>query len=337
MDALAVGLHYFEDGEYKHAVVKNMRSTYFDDVVISSVFETSPPYRYPLGGYYSARDFARNARAIGKRARASMAGAVAYSDPILDMRSFVPNNFSHLLLDIIPYALMARETVGPGMILLTQPVRAPFLELLGVFGLTPVWEDRRVTGQMVKISGTRGLAVYDLFGTFDCNGIHFAPNVYALDDFSSGPGFDRIFLARRAPRGLTNQAEIESVTGKHGYKTIFMEDYPVREQLSLGAQAKHVVAIHGAAMGALVMSKGLESVVEILPPNVYHQIFPVCLGRRVRRYEQIVPEHDPRVAHCGWEAIVEFKNRPFAVNGAQLDRLLSEIDDGGTGDGWARS
>jgi hypothetical protein len=178
---------------------------------------------------------------------------------------------------------------------------------------------------MIKISGTRGLAVYDLFRTFDVNGLHFAPNVYAKTDFASGPGFDRVFLARRPPRSLENQADIESVTNKYGYRTIFMEDYLVRDQLSLAAQAKHVVAVHGAAMSLLLMNKGLESVIEILPPNVYHQLYPVILGRRVRRYDQIMPEHDPRVAHCGWEAILYFKNGTFSVDAALLENLLSGI------------
>jgi hypothetical protein len=325
LDPIPVGLHTFEHGRYKRTVQMNMRATYFDDVVVSSVFERLPSFRYPVVTYSSARDFARNAVAAGKQARASVSVAHVYAEPVLDLRAFVPNNMAHLLLDIIPYTLLARDVVGPGLRVLTQPVRGPFLELLGIFGISPIWQDRRVTGRMIKMSGTRGLAVYDLLSTFDCNGVHFAPRVYANADFPSGFGFERIFLARRAPRSLENQAEIETVTNRYGYKTVFMEDYSVRDQLAIAAQARHVVAVHGAAISLLMVNRGLESVVEILPPNVYHQLFPTCLGRRVRRYDQIVPEHDPRVAHCGWEAIQYFKNRNFSVDAALLDRLLLEI------------
>jgi hypothetical protein len=144
-------------------------------------------------------------------------------------------------------------------------------------------------------------------------------------DVCSGLRFERIFLARRAPRNLENQLEIEDITNKYGYKTIFMEDYPIREQLSIGAQARHVIAIHGAAMSFLLMNKRIESVIEIFPSNVYHQLYPVCLGRRVIRYEQIIPEFNPNVGHSGWEAISYYKSRNFSVHGPSLDKLLSEI------------
>jgi hypothetical protein len=325
MDGISVNLHYFEDGNYKKMTVKNMRPTYFDQVVVSSVSETLPAYTYPLAPFNSARNLARNSLYVCKQLSASISKSVLFSNPVLDMRRFGPNNIAHLMIDIIPFYTFAREAVGPEIRTLLHPVGEPFSSLLKLFHVSSVWEDCRVTGEIIKISGTRGLAVHDLFRMFECHGINFAPDVYANVDVCSGPRFERIFLARRAPRNLENQMEIENITNKYDYKTIFMEDYPIREQLSIGAQARHVIAIHGAAMSFLLLNKRVESLIEIFPSNVYHQLFPTCLGRRVIRYEQIIPEFDPSVGHSGWEAISYFKSRNFSLNAPLLGKLLSEI------------
>jgi hypothetical protein len=325
MDGVLVNLHYFEGGNYKKMTVKNMRPTYFDQVVVSSVSETLPTYSYPLAPFNSVRSLARNSFYVCKQWRASIDKSVLSANPVLDMRHFGPNNIAHLLIDIIPYYLYARDVVGPEIRVLLPPVGEPFSSLLNLFHVSSVWEDCRVTGEIIKISGTRGLAVHDLFRMFECHGINFAPDVYADVDVCSGPRFERIFLARRAPRNLGNQMEIENITNKYDYKTIFMEDYSIQEQLSIGGHAKHVIAIHGAAMSFLLMNKRVESLIEIFPSNVYDQLFPTCLGRRVIRYEQIIPEFDPRVGHSGWEAISYFKSRSFSVNAPLLDKLLSEI------------
>jgi hypothetical protein len=306
-------------------IVKNMRPTYFDKVVVSIVSETLPAYTYPLVPFNSVRNLARNSVYACKQLGASTGKSVPYSKPLLDMRRLGPNNIAHVLIHIIPYYTLARDVVGPEIKALLPPVGEPFSSLLKLFQVSSVWEDRRVTGEIIKIRGTRGLSLHDLLSTFDCNGINFAPDVYANVDVCSGPRFERIFLARRAPRNLGNQMEIESITNKYDYKTIFMEDYSIQEQLSIGAQAKHVIAIHGSAMSFLLMNKRVESLIEIFPSNVYHQFFPICLGRRVIRYEQIIPEFDPSVAHSGWEAISYFKSRNFSMNAPLLDKLLSEI------------
>lgn len=324
-DCTSVSLHYFEGGNYKKMTVKNMRPTYFDQIVVSTVSETLPAHTYPIDPFNSVRNLTRNSFHLCRQLGASIGKPVLFSNPVLDMRFLGPNNIAHLLIDIIPYYLLARDVIGPEITILLHPVGEPFSSLLKLFNVSFVWEDRRVTGEIIKISGTRGLAVHNLFRMFECTGIDFAPNVYANVDVGSGPQFERIFLARRAPRNLENQMEIEDITNKYDYKTIFMEDYSVQEQLSIGAHARHVIAIHGAAMSFLLMNKKVESLIEIFPSNVYHQLFPVSLGRRVIRYEQIIPDFDPSVGHSGWDAISYFKSQNFSLNPQLLDKLLCEI------------
>jgi len=325
VDSIPVTVHYFENGNYKKITVENMRPIRFDRIVVSSVSEPLSAYTYSLAPFNSLRNLARNSFYMCKQLPAWMGKSVQFANPILDMRYFGPSNIAHLLIDIIPYYLFAKDVVGPELKALLQPVGEPFSSLLKLFQVSSVWEDSRVNGDIIKISGTRGLAVHNLFSVFECNGINFAPNVYAHLDFGSGIRFERIFLARRPPRSLENQTEVEDITTKYGYKTIFMDDYSLQEQLSIGAHARRVIAIHGAAISFLLMNKKIESLIEIFPSNVYHQLFPICLGRRVIRYEQVIPEFDPSVGHRGWGAILAYKNLSFSINASFLDQLLSEI------------
>ena len=162
---------------------------------------------------------------------------------------------------------------------------ADFASLLELFGLVPIFEQRRIQANVIKIHGMRGLAVYDLDlrSTFDCPGIAFVGDVYSTMDFGSISGFDRIFLARRGPRSLLNHAEIEQLVGRFGYRTVFMEDYSLSEQLSIEPTLSMSSQSTARPMSFLAMSKHIDSVVELLPPNNYAACFPVSLGSRVKR------------------------------------------------------
>jgi hypothetical protein len=107
-----------------------------------------------------------------------------------------------------------------------------------------------------------------------------------------------------------------------GYVTVFMEDYPIRRQLEIAASARDIVATHGAAMGLLVVNKSINSIIEICPPNVYHELFPVALGARIDNYIQIMPSFDINVACAGWPAILKYKSMPFALGDELLEAAL---------------
>ncbi len=321
-----VGLHYVEAGQAKSISVPTMRPVYFDKIVVSTVFETLPAFEAASAPNNSLRNIARNAVFTARNLRSSSAKPVTFSTPVLDMRAIEPHNIAHLLTDIIPYYLLAKAAVGSDItLLLSRQPKGAFADLLAAFNIVPIAESRRVTGEIIKLRGTRGLSVFDLPETFGCNGINFAPHAYDAFNFPSTLNLDKIFLARRAPRNLGNQDEVEALAAGYGYKTIYTEDYTIAEQLGIGAHAKHVIAVHGAAISLLLLNKKVDSVIELFPTNVHHELFPTALGERVVRYEQIVPGFDPRVAHNGWQAILPFKSRNFSVDVTLLGGLLSEI------------
>jgi hypothetical protein len=104
-----------------------------------------------------------------------------------------------------------------------------------------------------------------------------------------------------------------------------MEDFSIIDQVSIGVNAKHVVAVHGAAMAFFALSRGVDSIIELSPPHVYHGLYPATLGARIGKYISIIPEFDNRVTHNAFDAILHFKSMPFETNLALLERALAEV------------
>jgi capsular polysaccharide biosynthesis protein len=301
-----------------------VRPTRFDRIAVAIVQEELPALAIPDIPLDSLKNIARFVYHTLRLCVASLLPAVRLPGLLLDTRAIEPNNVAHLLLDIIPEYLYAKSLVGPEVTLIARKMNGQFRSLLEAFNIAPVREDRKVQASAVKVRGTRGLSVYDL-PVFDCPVITCVPDISSNIVFPSSAKFERIFMARRGQRSLRNQGEIEGLLTEFGYKTIFMEDYPISDQLSIGTHARHVVALHGAAMSYLVLSKRLDSVIELFPAHVHHELYPVSIGPRVLSYHQIVPDFDPAVMHSGWETILHFKSQSFSVDPGLVRRLLSQI------------
>jgi hypothetical protein len=75
-------------------------------------------------------------------------------------------------------------------------------------------------------------------------------------------------------------------------------------------------------MGLLAPSRCLKSVIELLPPHVFHQYFPLALGGKVQRHSLIIPEYDELIQLEGWEVISKWKNTPFSVDLPVLETAM---------------
>ncbi len=63
-------------------------------------------------------------------------------------------------------------------------------------------------------------------------------------------GGERLYVSRgRAPkRRLTNEAEVARVAEEFGFRVVYFEEHPFREQVRLAASARHLVSNHGAGL-----------------------------------------------------------------------------------------
>jgi hypothetical protein len=321
-----VDLFYSVNGSRISRRMTLSRPTQFEEIVAAVVDDDLSAV--PAGStpsLNSPRDAARFAYRMLRNLRSRMGAPIRAASPLFDTRSFEPNNFSHLLLDIIPLCRFANNALAGDVRHVFRKVEGPFRELLDIFEIDAMFTGQRLGGSIVHVRGTRGLSAYDMLGTFDVPAITVIPDIYDDLSFKGTRQADKIFINRRGARSLLNNADVVQLLTRHGYEPIHMEDYPVREQLEIAASAKHVVAIHGAGMGALVLNKNISSVVELLPPHVFHQHFPICLSRNVKRYALLIPEYDEAVTQSGWPALVAYKDSPFSVDLASLDLALANV------------
>ena len=323
--AVPVQVHFNESGRYEVRHVAVSQPVLFDEVVTASIHETAPGLANFRSQDFSIRDVTRALYFKTAAVYARCAGTVKVSEPILDTRAVEPNNMAHLLLDIIPCVLHARRVLGREVSVLSRSLQDPFRRVLETFAIPRIESRHNIEADFIKVRGARGLAVFDLLGHAECPAHVSLPDPYQGITFESSVRFDRVFFARRGPRALSNHAEVESVMRRFGYETIFMEDYSIQDQLSIGAQAKHVVAIHGAAMALLALNRTVDSVVELMPPHVYHEMFAMCPRSRALRYHVIISEFDPVVQQSGWPALAYHKERSFATDLNLLEKSLLSV------------
>ncbi len=244
--------------------------------------------------------------------------------PILDLRSIQPNNVAHMLLSLVPFCRYAQQVAGAGITCLFQRTGEPFRTLASRFGVNPVLVDGPVSGEFLQIFGTRGLAVYELPAVFDSEAIDYFPDTYTGFQPTVPPPLatDRLFVARRGPRALINHKAVEAFLTARGYTTVYFEDYSIDQQCALGAAAKDVVAIHGAAMSFFLLGR-LNSIVELLPPQIYHQIFAVALPQSIPDYTVVIPDFDPELAYQPWSELVRLKNMAFETDMTLLEDAVT--------------
>jgi glycosyl transferase family 61 len=320
-----VSLYCRQDGHPLRRRITLSRSTNFDEAVVSLVAEQSSMHNQAIAWPATARDVARTAYGVFRRTAARLAGPVRHAGPVYDVRAKEPNNLAHLLLEILPACLFVREAFGPDVKFVFRKVNEPFRSLLRLFDINAEFTGRRLQGDMVRLNAMRGLAAHDLLTVFDCFAITMLPHVYEGRSFSYEPTYEKIYLARRGGRSPVNETDVGHLLTRRGYKTIYLEDLPVHGQLAVASGARHVVAVHGAAMSALVLSPRIDSVVEILPSHVFHDGYACCLGHKVKRYALLMDEFDEAVPHNGWPAVLAFKNVRFTVDVGALEQALDEV------------
>jgi capsular polysaccharide biosynthesis protein len=287
----------------------------FDDLTIVS------------GPQRSTFDFgAWDARGVARRFLRASGRLINLDGFYFDTRGYDPNNIAHLLTDIIPACLLVRETLGESAAFIFRRLLPQFRELLAVVGIDPICTYRPVRGNRVELYGSRELAQYPIktyvpdCPAYDLIGTEYAP---FLDPYPAD-GARKLFISRRGPRALVNEGEVRALLESRGFRTAYFEDLPIADQISAILSADEIVCVHGAAMGYLCLKDRLGRVVELLPPNVYHNLFPIAVGHKVGHYAQLIPSFDEDVQFSGWEAILRAKQSPFAVD---MNQLRSAVGD----------
>jgi len=85
----------------------------------------------------------------------------------------------------------------------------------------------------------------------------------------------KIYISRRdsTSRRILNEAEIEARLRKLGFECLCLGEMPVLDQLRAFAEARIVVAAHGASLTNIAFSSAGSSMVEIFPEDFYFECY----------------------------------------------------------------
>ena len=86
---------------------------------------------------------------------------------------------------------------------------------------------------------------------------------------SSKANYQKIYVSRAKAknRQLINESEVSKLLETQGFKTIFLEELSVLEQVAIFAQAQIIVAPHGSGLANVVFCSPNTKIIEIFSPN----------------------------------------------------------------------
>jgi hypothetical protein len=235
---------------------------------------------------------------------------------IADGRGYDERNIAHHILNICSSLLLAKKLMETE---LGRPVKIHLVfrpnasritrEVYRLLGIPVIFTDARVKGRIVdtyRLTHPNVCVDGELLHRGGCQLLGILPELYGVYPFSkpAAGSPEKIFISRRSSRRISNELEIRQMLEDSGFKTCYFEEIPIPEQWGLVAGAYEIVAIHGAAMSALVFNRfGLSQapgdrsglrVIEVFGPgycvDVYRHLTAVLNGHWCGVRGQIRPE-----------------------------------------------
>jgi capsular polysaccharide biosynthesis protein len=250
--------------------------------------------------------------------------------PIFDARRRTPGNWAHFLNNHLPilFRLCDHEGLDPSSMLVVTPADTPdyIAEAAALFGIGIERIDAPVEGQVLeyevepwtglraaRAEWVRSAAVRDLL---------------ALRLAAAPPPADplprRVFLSRNDTRRISNEAEIETLLARHGFRTVYPEQLSAADQFRLFEQAEIMVAIHGAGLAPLLYRPegGLQQLVEILPCGHMTDVYRVMAEQVGCRWIGVRGRIKPAYVKAAYD--LEARFNAFSLDSFEVDPVSLE-------------
>lgn len=184
-------------------------------------------------------------------------------------------NYCHFLFEGLPrLRIMERCGIGKDVPVYANARRAYQQELLPIFGVPP---ERLIVAHEHPLLQAKRLWVptYPGYqGRFTQEAIDYLREVILAKLESDAPLRKlsrKLYISRRdaTSRRILNEADIESRLQALGFECLCLSDLPVLEQMRAFAEARVVVAAHGASLTNLAFTAAGASMIEIFPEDFY--------------------------------------------------------------------
>jgi Glycosyltransferase 61 len=209
--------------------------------------------------------------------------AVNIDRPVIFLAGPASDNFYHWMHDCLP-RLLAAKHAGIDFPVLIPPDSDKNRFIRESLNLLSIPKDQIIEYPGGKVSVPAVVLVEDLFHVNPDQVHHFLLNEireHLLNAANvrnhNAPSPDRIFLSREGTgttRTLVDQGAVETILTERGFTKVRTEDMPLREQIRLFANARRIVAPHGAGLfhSLFMMSQG--HCIELFPMHPEVSSFP---------------------------------------------------------------
>ena len=181
--------------------------------------------------------------------------------------------YYHWMFDIIPrLELLKRSGVEFNRIdwfvinSFNKPYQKETLDLLGVPVEKIIESDRHSHIQATEliVPSFPGYMDWVEFGT-----IKFLRDTFLSRITSDQTNLEKIYISRAKAksRQLINELEVSKLLETKGFKTVFLEELSVLEQVAIFASAEVIVAPHGSGLTNLVFCSPNTKIIELFSPN----------------------------------------------------------------------
>ncbi|PIQ22094.1 MAG: hypothetical protein COW65_05205 [Cytophagales bacterium CG18_big_fil_WC_8_21_14_2_50_42_9] len=185
------------------------------------------------------------------------------------------DNYYHFVSDILPRLFNVLDYATEAKVLMHE--RMPgfvkeYLELLGFSNIEFIKDDELAYVKRLFLpTFTAGKHSHNSSIMKDLVK-HIKSKNRTNKDFSD---YRNVYVSRRKDRyrKVLNEDEVIGTVEKFGFKTIYLEDYTVPEQISLMSQVKNLIAIHGAGITNIMYMPENGLVVELIHPQHHIDCF----------------------------------------------------------------
>lgn len=257
-----------------------------------------------------------------KAAAARRGAPVVCSGPFFDVRHLALDDMADVLHQVVPLVLRARAVLGQDVTLVAHGLAASHQSLIEALGVPVLETARRVTGKALVWHACRPYAAESL-PMAALPAIAYEPHAYRAVRFPCKAESDAIFLTPGRTSAVENQREVEHLLGQHGFQTIHLDELTPLQQLGILSQARRIVALHGPGLSLASFNfRGLDEVIELMPPHALDYRFVHALAPLARRYAVVMSAYDARQTRLGASTLERHRRAPFAVDLEALEAAL---------------
>lgn len=204
------------------------------------------------------------------------------------------NVYFHWMVDILPRLDILRRSGFPEQEIdwfyvnsLAQPFQRQTLEQLGIPRDRILESDRHPHLQASRLVVP---SFASPIGWATAESIEFLRSQFLSPQSTPSTTPKRLYLSRQTARyrKVINEPELIQYLQKQGFSVITLDEYTVREQAQLFANAEVIVAPHGAALTNLVFCQPKTTVLELFSPNyIRYYYWSICQYLNLNHYYAI--------------------------------------------------